>query len=244
MVTEDDLATPIRVVSARDEALDWLAMERDGVTPQRYAETRDETAVRVFPGKHPRWFVLRPLSGADCLTIESAPNEAARYWQAFQASVAVVENFAHPGDALRPTHPAPAHGGGTRFIWDPDDLQRVADALGMRAIYEIGGIALERAMEGNGRSGGVLFTPPLFLQLELDRIARRLAALARANAGTTSSGRSAPGQATTSSGSSGAVTDAPAASGEASPAAKAPTTSRGTKASSSSSRSRKRRAKG
>lgn len=241
---QDDLATPIRVVSARDDAIDWMAMAREGVTPHDYAQHRDPASVRTYPGKHPLWFTLRPLTGPDCIAVEAGANDAAQSWQAFRIAVDKIENFVEPGIALYPEHPIPGPAGTQRMIWDDEGLQRIANVLGMRAIYEIGGLALERAREGNARSGGVLFTPPLFLQHELDRIVFRLAALERVSVGTRSSGKPAQGQATTSSESSGAATDAHAESGGGAPAAKRRTTSRATRASKSSAPSKKRAAKG
>lgn len=184
----DDLVSPLRVVSLRDEAIDWFAMTREGVTPRDYAASRDQAAVRVLPGAHARWFTLLPLDTPTVGMVEECANDAAKLVRAFRYAVASVENFEGPGVALRPTLTIPWVNGTTRTIWNDAEIERLANfAGGQRTIYEMGELAYERALEGNGRSGGALFTPPRYLEPVLERIERQLAEQARALAGTRSS---------------------------------------------------------
>jgi hypothetical protein len=184
----DDLVSPLRVVSIRDQAIDWYAMQEHGVTPLVYAETRDAASVRALPGKHPRWYHLRALTVAESASCDVQPSAPGRMLLAFRYAVTRIEDFYGFGTSLAPELPIPNENGGTRFMWSDAALQRVADhAGGMRLLYEIGDLAYERAAEGNGRSGDVLFTPPLFLQPVLDQIKRRLAVRIQASAGTESS---------------------------------------------------------
>jgi hypothetical protein len=193
----DDLASSIKVVSVRDPAIDWGAMWDEGVSPAVYAETRGADVVRAIPGMRPRWFVLRALSVADCTAVEMFPEGAPRAVQAFRVACTAIENFDQGIAVLAPTLAAASPHGVTRTVWGDDDLQRVADVLGMRAIYEVGSIAYERALEGNVRGGGVSYTLPPFLLPELQRIVRRLAEREPPTDGTRSSEPSASDSTTT-----------------------------------------------
>lgn len=187
-MSTDDLVSPLRVVSMRDPAIDWYAMQEHGVTARVYAETRDPGSVIALPGQHPRWYHLRPLTVSECAFIDALTTDTARALGAFRLAVTRIENAFGPAADLLPELYSPMPDGSQRVTWSDAGLQRVANFMGgMRLLYEIGGIAHERAAEGNGRSGDVLFTPPLFLQPELDRIRRLCAERRQTSAGTASS---------------------------------------------------------
>lgn len=222
---KDDLVSPLRVVSVRDEAIDWASMWDRGVSPRVYAETRDPESVRALPGMALRWYTLRPLTVADCGTVDALPSDPMKLTQAFRLSVSEVVGFHGLGTAFRPTLPMPMPDGSTRMVWSDADLQHLADvAGGMRLIYEIGAIAFERAQEGNAFRGGVTFAPPPFLLHVLAQKMRLLAERTIPTAGTPSSARPESSSTTTSASGSGAATGASAASGHTVPDAAPPPT--------------------
>lgn len=211
----DDLVTPLRAVCVLDPAIDRIA-----TAVERYAETRDPSLVVELPGRYALWCTLEPLSVPDFAAVDGAPTPSAKLLQAFRLSVRAIENFAGPGLALRPTLPRRMQGGAESTMWSDDELASVQRRVGMKFIYEIGALAYERAIEGNGWGGGVTYTLPQSSVQGLEQIARLLAAHERKSASIRSSERSAkPPPETKNSKSSDAATDANAPSGAADPAA-------------------------
>ena len=183
----DDPAGPLRIVSMRDPAIDWHAMQQRGVTPLVYAETRDPESVIALPGKHPKWFGLRALTIGEEGVIDGMSTAEASAVCAFRHGVTEIHNFYGPDVALRPESPIPDGHGGTRLIWSDAGLEAVRNAIGRTVLYEIGGVIRARSAEGNEWGGGVLFALPPFLRPVLSRIERHLAELRKAHAGTASS---------------------------------------------------------
>lgn len=241
----DDLVSPLRVVSIRDEAIDWAAMwDRAHVSPKLYAETRDADSVRELPGRTARWYTLRPLSVADMGAIDSAASGPAQLVQAFRVAVTEIVGFSGPGTALRPTLPCPMPDGTTRMIWADVELQYIADvAGGMRLIYEIGAIARERALEGNALRGGVIYAPPQFLVPVLEQKTRPLVERQTTTDGTRSNAKPESSSTKMSESSSGEATDASAANGRTAPGDTAPPTPASTSPNARSRRSKKSRAR-
>jgi hypothetical protein len=218
-MAQDDLVSPLRVVSVLDPALDRVAMD-----VALYAETRDPALVRELPGQRARWVTLQPLTGSDALIVDCYSEQALKLKTAFVYSVACIENFERPTEHLRPTRVIATAGGGERFVWTDAEWESIFRVLNMKFVYEMGLLAIDRAFSKNFGGGCDFYTQPPFLSDELARIGRQLAARARRSAGTPSSAKSAPSSTTSSSPSSAAATAANAASGSAGPAAGSPAT--------------------
>lgn len=182
----DNLAAPLRAVCVFDPAIDL------DVTPTAlYAETRAPGLVTTRPGAHARWCVLRPLSVGDFIACDSMATPSVKVMQAFRLACERIENFAAPGVALEPRKPHRLPDGRERMIWGDEELQRVADQLGMAYIYELGNLAFERAVSGNALSGSGSYTLPPSSVLALERMLRLHAAQSPQTDGTLSSARPA-----------------------------------------------------
>lgn len=184
----DNPAAPLRAVCVFDPAIDFE------LTPLRiYGETRAAELVAIVPGAHARWTTLRPLSVAEFMTADSMPSAPAKLLGAFRLACTEVENFTAPGESLFPTKSHRSPDGSERKVWSDADLQRLADApgLGLAFIYEMGGVAYERALQGNALSGSVYFTLPPSSELVLMRIERLHAARTQKTDGTRSNEGSA-----------------------------------------------------
>lgn len=182
----DDLISPIRAVCVLDPGID-----RAETPVHLYAETRAAGLVVPIPGAHLRWATMRPLTVGDFVAVDSMPTNPAKLLQAFRLSCESVENFSGPGVSLKPTKPHRLPDGRERMIWGDDDLQRLASELGLGFIYELGQVAYERAVAGNGWSGSVSYMLPQSSVHALALIELRLAEQNKANDGTRSSERSA-----------------------------------------------------
>jgi len=182
----DDLVSPLRAVCVFDPAIDL-----DETPTALYAETRAAELVVTKPGAHAHWVTLRPLSVGDFTACDSMPTAPVKLMQAFRLACGEIENFAGPGVSLKPTKAHRLPDGRERMIWDDAGLQRVADVLGVAYIYELGGVAFERAVSGNALSGSASFTLPPSSELALDRMMRLHAAQKARTAGTPSSEQSA-----------------------------------------------------
>lgn len=182
----DDLVSPIRAVCVLDPGID-----RAETPVHLYAETRAAALVVPLPGAHLRWATMRPLTVGDFVAVDSMPTSPSKLLQAFRLSCEGVENFAAPGVALKPTKPHRMPDGRERMIWGDDDLQRLASELGLGFVYELGGVAYERAVAGNGWSGSVSYTLPQSSVHALALIELRLAEQSHGDGGTHSSEKSA-----------------------------------------------------
>lgn len=183
---QDSLVGPLRAVSVLDPAIDL------SVSPVMvYAETRAEEVLSYHAGMYPRRAALRPLSVGEFGACDSMPSAPAKLVQAFRLACEEIENFSGPGCTLGPDRPHRMPDGRDRMVWSDDGLQRIADALGMAYILELGLVAYERAIQGNALSGSVSFTLPPSSAQGLALKLHRLAAQSRDNDGTISSERSA-----------------------------------------------------
>ena len=187
-MSADNPARPLRAVCVFDPAIDF------DETPLRvYGETRAAELVTLRAGAHARWATLRPLDTAEFITADAAPSAGAKLLGAFRLACTEIENVVEPGISLFPTKSHRSPDGSERKVCSDSDLQRVADTpgLGLAFIYEMGGIAYERALQGNALSGSVFFTLPPSSELVLMRIERQHAARAQTTDGTRSNEGSA-----------------------------------------------------
>lgn len=183
---QDSLVGPLRVVSVLDPAIDL-----DATVVEVYRSTRTPDLVVTKPGHHAKWATVRPLTAGEFLAVDAQMHDAMKLKIAFQLACTSIENFEEPGIALRPTKSHKLPDGRETEVWADDEFQRIADRLGFRFVYEIGQIAYDRAVAGNGWSGSVSFTLPPSLELELLQRMRLHVAQSRVTDGTGSSGRSA-----------------------------------------------------
>lgn len=182
----DDLVSPLRAVSVLDPALDRSTMDVD-----RYVETRDPALVRETPGRFARWVELDPLTPEHIGMIDSLSAPSAKLMQAFRLACRAVHNLQAPGIAARPTELV-RQGHRDVPMWSSGDLGLISRELGVAFVYEIGTVAYERAIQGKAFGGSASYTLPQSSVHGLVQIARRLAALEKSTAGTSSSGPSAP----------------------------------------------------
>ncbi len=214
MTFTDSLVDPLRAVSVLDPAIDRVASR-----VVEYSETRDPALIVELPGARAFWCVVHPLSVAEFASVDSLPTGPTKLVQAFRLAVAAIENAGGPGIAMRPSRSHPREDGVDRPMWSDRDLAHVFHMLGAQFIYEIGQLAYERAIQGNGWSGSVSYTLPQSSLTGLAAIARQLAARERESASTARNASSASGPTPTPPRSSDAPTAADAPSGAAAPAA-------------------------
>lgn len=187
----DPLVEPLRAVCVLDPAID-----RGQTSMRDYVETRNPALIVELPGQSALWCIVRPLSVVDFGAIDSLGTEGAKLMRAFAVAVERIENFQAPGVAYEPTQRYVAADGRERAMWGQDELQRVANKCGVKFLYEIGLLAYQRALSGNGWSGSVRYMLPQSSEHELALIERLRAERARVTSGTSSSAKS-PGPAPT-----------------------------------------------
>lgn|SRR5574341_1064216 len=183
----DDLISPLRAVCVLDPAIDRVLTPID-----RYAETREPELVRELPGHRARWAMLEPLSVGDFMIVDGYPTAPMKLRRAFVYACRLIENFERPGEPLHPTRMVVnPEDGRERAVWTPEEEAAIFRRLGADFVYELGGLAYERATAGNFWGGSVSYTLPQSSVDGLARIARLLAARERALVGIQSSERSA-----------------------------------------------------
>lgn len=165
-----DPTKPLRFVSVTDPALDWRAMN-----VHKYAETRDEEALRFLPGVEPAWWEVRPLDVDQWASVEETSSPNRRLIQCvMHALVSVtVERIAwRPSRVVKTGERA-----GTEItICSHDEMTYLFETFGGARLYEIGAVIYERASVGKAQSGGALYTLPPSLLDELAAAGRRHAA--------------------------------------------------------------------
>ena len=176
---------PIKVVSAKDPALDLAEMDL-----RKYLETRDLTLVRSIAGKRPVHYELRPLHLPDVEFVTSLP-PTLQARAAFEAAIVAIDGLdvlAPGGSVWRPRKEVEDALGQRRAVPTREEMNELFHVLpnGLDTIQEIGLVALERATQGNGRRGAPRFTVPPLFSPEVTRSERLRAERSRTSSGTPS----------------------------------------------------------
>ena len=178
-------AEPIRVVSAKDPALDLAEMDL-----RRYVETRDASHLRLVPGVRPVWYTLRPLNIYDVEAASSLP-QAMQARACFETAIEAIDGCeALGGDgAWRPRKVVEDALGKKRPVPTRAEMQHLFQMLphGLDTMQELGAIAYERATLGNGFRGAPTYTVPPLFSPELARNVRLRAERSQARSETPSS---------------------------------------------------------
>lgn len=180
---KDDLVTPLRVYSIRDDAIDPMASDVD-----EYLKTRNPDLIHALPGQHLVAAVIKPLPVAVYAQVDTLSTVQAKLLQAFRIACTAVETA--PGATLMPMEAVRLSDGKPHTIWGNEEFEELGRMYGIQFIYEIGTVIMERAEPGKAWRGGVRYTPPPFLEDARARISLRRAAQMSASAGTDSSGES------------------------------------------------------
>lgn len=135
-------AAPVRMVSSTDSAVDWLAMDGQGVN--RYLETLDESTLRFRAGETPTWFYLGDIPRSVMVrSVKSAPTEIEVRFRAFMWGVTKIENLYGKSGAIYPMiEPQGEAQGpqGTIRYWTDAQIEEVAPIY----LEEIGYYAFQK----------------------------------------------------------------------------------------------------
>lgn len=164
----DKLVEPMTFVSVIDEALDMDAKDRE-----RYAETRDLSLIREYPGERAMRFVLRPLSYSDKVHVDAIEAQGVRAALAFRKALLRIDFFDGSDETFAPKVTDKDPLGHVVAQWDSRELEEVALICG-GMVAEMGILAIRRAeVSGKAwRRGSISWPRPLWLWPEVERIAR------------------------------------------------------------------------
>lgn len=184
----DDLISPLRAVCVLDPAIDRASSDM-----MRYARERDAGLIRELPGKRALWCTLRAFTVQDVMVIDGAPSAPMKARLAFYLGVVSIENWDGDKKLCPGGDEHVMRRGRPLQVWSDAELDMIAARCGMQFLYELGHLAFERALAGNGWSGSALYTLPQSSVDGLVKIDRRLAEQARSTAPAQASAQPAPG---------------------------------------------------